>query len=180
MLFRSTLSDHDCQGSLLAGAGAFCAEATPAIARSVRHAHIAFLIAATYSEYASGRLSDCPCYPPTLADRTPVRDFAHCECTSAVFKNSSGNLTGEQVVSLKGLWAYARSIEPEFIPVLRNEWGGPKRSSKGSVELTCSLHSTGAAKGWAIRRDSQGRFATDLASPESSRMTMPVLARSTP
>jgi retron-type reverse transcriptase len=42
---------------------------------------------------------------------------------SLVFKNSGGNLTGEQVVSLKGLLAYAYSIEPEFINSLRTKYG---------------------------------------------------------
>jgi len=42
---------------------------------------------------------------------------------SLVFKNSVGNLTGEQVLSLKGVLAYARSIEPEFVNALRNKYG---------------------------------------------------------
>jgi RNA-directed DNA polymerase len=42
---------------------------------------------------------------------------------SLVFRNSTGGLLPDQQLSLMGLLAYARSIEPAFIDSLRNKYG---------------------------------------------------------
>jgi RNA-directed DNA polymerase len=52
---------------------------------------------------------------------------------SLTFKNSMGALSGEQRLSLMGLVAYAKSIEPAFVDSLRNKYGA-KAIGEESIE----------------------------------------------